>query len=106
MYFVAQSSDCIGEVVGYVRDRRGKSRRVGRHLPRDQQVDLAPMILVIGETFIDLGPGEAWETPANDAVHGFPVLEQADHVMNTDARPGHDSMAASYPRCTRNVRVR
>jgi hypothetical protein len=48
-------------------------------------VNLGPVILVVGETFIDLCAGDSRKTWRN-GVHGLAILQQPDDVMHTDSR--------------------
>ncbi|HTR77633.1 MAG TPA: hypothetical protein VMH39_05970, partial [Gemmatimonadaceae bacterium] len=80
--------------------------RLWRRLSSHQQVNLAAVILIIGEAFIHLSPRKIGETMlAHDAVHSLAVLEQADHVVDTDARALHAGGAAAYATRPDNVAV-
>ena len=68
-----------------------------RHLLRHQEVNLATMILVVGETLIYLGSGEHRETGRRHALDAFAVLLEAItsctaiRVLSTRAVPPRTS---------------
>ena len=63
------------------------------------------MVLIVSQTLIHLGPGEAGKASGDDAVHGFAALEQADQVVNTDAGSLDDRLPAAYVRLAGDVPV-
>ena len=65
------------------RKRTQLLRRLSQ-LPRDQQIDFATMIFVIGEAFVNLRASNIGKT-VRDGIDCFAVLQKADHVVNTDA---------------------
>jgi len=64
------------------------------HLTCDQGVDLAPIVLVVGQTLIDLRALEVWKA-ANDVVNSATVDDQADDIVDADARALDDSLPAA-----------
>ena len=54
------------------------------------------MIFVIREAFIDLSACDIRETTGDNAVHRFAILEQADDVVNSDARAFEDGLTTAY----------
>ena len=52
------------------------------------------MILEVRQTLIDLGTGGVGEAAGDDAIHGLTVLEQTDHVVDTNARAFNNGVAA------------
>lgn len=61
------------------------------------------MVLVKREALIHLGAGDVWEAARDDAVHRLSVLEQADDVVDADARALDDGMAAAHAGLARDV---
>ena len=80
-------------VRGY-RDRERNSRPGFRHLTGDQMVNLGPVILVVGEAFIDLCAGDS-RKGLRHGVHGLAVLQQPDDVMHADTRAFEARVSAS-----------
>ena len=76
-----------------------------RHLPSDEEINLAPMILIVRQTLVDLRFGEVGEAGHEDAVHCFAVLEQTNDVMDADARAFDDGITAASARPSRDVSV-
>jgi len=42
------------------------------------------MILIIGQTFVNLSPGQVWKAPHN-VIDAGTVDDQTDHVVHKDA---------------------
>ena len=57
-----------------------------RHLARHQQVDLAPVVLVVCEALVHLGLGEVRKTASDETVYGLTVLKEANHVVHAYPR--------------------
>src|SRR6266508_1601025 len=70
----------------------------------DQRVQLAAVVLIIGETFINLGARQPWKTSYH-LVHGRSGFRHRYHVMHADARTFHDRVARTHPRSLHNVTV-
>ncbi len=70
-----------------------------------QHVYLTPMVFVVGKAFIHLSAGNPGEASIHDGVHRLAVLEQPDHVVDTNASAFDESMPAAYTRVTNDVAI-
>lgn len=57
----------------------------GGNLASHEYVNLAAVILIVGQAFIYLCPRQIGEAVlANDAIYGLSVMEESDDVVNPD----------------------
>ena len=91
-----------------VRARRDReeSSRFGRtgHLTGDQVVNFGAMILVESKTFIHLRAGQAGKALRN-GIHRLAVLQQSNHVMDSDSGVFNASMTTPNARVPNNVAI-
>jgi hypothetical protein len=85
--------------------RAGTSRCRRGHLASDEHVNLAAVILVIRKALIDLGAGDVREAASYHAIHRFPILEEADDIMNADERALNNGVAAAHALLARDVAI-
>src|SRR2546422_8303208 len=77
-------------------DQTETSRRVFRaHLTGYEYINFSPVIFVIGEALIYLSARQVGKATGDYGVHRLPVLQQTNHVVDTDTRAGHDGIASS-----------
>lgn len=50
-----------------------------------EQVNLAAMVLVVGQTLVNLRPGQIRKAAGNKRVDGFAVLQQTHDIMHSNA---------------------
>ncbi len=53
------------------------------------------MILIVGETFVNLGTSECGKTVCNHSFNGLTRLQERDHVMHADPSPFDYGVAAA-----------
>jgi hypothetical protein len=75
------------------------------HLSRNEHVNLAPMIFIKGEAFVNLRTGNTREATTNYRFDRFAVLEQPNNVMDSNACSFDDRRSATDPRLPRQVAV-
>src|SRR5262245_60475186 len=73
-------------------------------LPRDQQIDFATMIFVISQALVNLRATNIGKT-VRDGIDCFAVLQQADHVVNTDACSFDPRVTAANSLCLHDVAI-
>jgi hypothetical protein len=54
------------------------------------------MILIVGETLVDLSLGEYRQARGDHTLDAFAVLQEADYIVNGDARTLDAGAAASH----------
>lgn len=52
-----------------------------RPLAGCQNVNLAPVVLVVGDAFKYLGAGDVWEAATDNAVHRLTILEETLDIV-------------------------
>src|SRR4029077_4913431 len=85
------------------RKRTQLLRRLSQ-LPRDQQIDFATVIFVIGEALVNLRASNIGKT-VRDRIDCFAVLQKADHVVNTDACSFDPRVTAANSLCLHDVAI-
>jgi len=84
----------IAQVLGHIMVEQELSLR--GHLPGDQQIDLAAVILIIGKTLINLRARELGKTVRRHRFYGLAILKQANDVVNTDSSALNDRVATPH----------
>ena len=74
---------------------------LGSHLPRDQEIDLTPVIFVIGQAFVHLGFGNLGKAVRNDGIDTLAILQEA----NTSWTPMRVPSITGWPPRTFGIRV-
>src|SRR5439155_27211351 len=69
------------------------------------QVNLAAMVLVVRETFVHLGFRQRRQAAAGDTVHCFAILQEADHIVDTDTSALHARVTISHVRRSNDVAI-
>jgi hypothetical protein len=64
------------------------------HLASDEQIDLAPMVFIVGEAFVNLGLGEIRKTLRRYRIDRLSCLKKPDDVVNADSRTFHSRISA------------
>jgi hypothetical protein len=58
-----------------------------------QRIDFRPMvILIIGQTFVNLSPGQVWKAPLN-VIDAGTVDDQTNHVVHPNPSALHNRLA-------------
>jgi hypothetical protein len=78
-------------------------RRLGQ-LPRDQQIDFATVIFVIGEALVNLRASNIGKT-VRDRIDCFAVLQKGDHVVHTDACSFDPRVTAANSLCLHDIAI-
>ena len=63
------------------------------------------MIFIVGQAFLNLGLCKVREAGRDNAVHGLPVLEEADDVMNSNAGAFDERGAAANTGFSTNIAI-
>lgn len=87
------------------RCRAETSLRRQRHLSGHEQVDLSPVVFIVGKALIDLRSGELREAVCPQRVNGFAILKQADNIV--DGNPGtfHRGVPTAHARRANDVAI-
>ncbi len=99
------SRQAVSRIVRYVVIEQEASQYFEIHLTGHQQVNLSSMIFIICQTFVHLRARQIRKTVRNDCVHSLAVLQQANHVMNTNPGARDNRIAAPYAGQSSNVSV-
>src|ERR1700722_4336552 len=86
-------------------DRAGTSLQSRGHLPGNEQVDLSPVVFIVGETFVNLGPGQLRKAVRPQSVNSLAILKQANDVVHGNPSALHHGVPAPHTRRTDNVTV-
>ena len=76
-----------------------------RHLSRNEQVNLSPMILVVREALVHLGLREHRQASRREAVEGFAILQKADDIVHSNPSTFHASVATAHVRRPNDVSI-
>jgi hypothetical protein len=90
---VAELFQQIAQVVGDVIDPAGISLRSRGHLPGNQQIDLTPVVFIVGEAFVNLRSGQLREAVCRHRIDSLAILKQADGQWLTNTCGGGDRIS-------------
>ena len=79
------------------RARRGRARTspgVWRHLPGNEQVDLATVVFIEGEALVNLRFRDIREAVFPQRINRFAVLHQANDIVDCDSGPFNNGVPA------------
>jgi hypothetical protein len=74
------------------RHGRGRTSQFGTGLASYQRIDFCSMVLIIGQTFVNLSPGQVWKAPHN-VIDAGTVDDQTDNVVHPDPSALHNRIA-------------
>src|ERR1700689_2866682 len=86
-------------------DRAGTSLRSRGHLPGNEQVDLSPVVFIVGEAFVNLSSGQLRKAVCPQRVDSLAILKQSDDVVHGNPSTLDDGVSTPHACRTDNVTV-
>jgi len=97
-HVVAELFEQIAQIFGHVVIEQEFHSLIMRHLTGNEQVDLSTVVFVVGKTLVNLSACELWEGFRRQRVHAFTILEQSNHIVDTNSGALDYRIAAPQPR--------